>query len=244
MASFGSWYVKSCKLWPYSMAFATCVIRGSLADGMVQSNVQKSFNHIHKKSESINVDTMLDEPNVYHDKSIYCCSKPTTPAVSSEHCFDWKRNAKFALFNGLHGGWWQHLLYNTIFPMLIPSAAIGASIAKTMIDCFIHIPFIYFPSYYAFKSVTDGDSPLNGIKEYWNEDKWTLLKPCWQLWVPVSFGILHFIPPHLKIAAVSVVSLLWMMILSYKSPMASKKVEFSFQSESESQVSNFKAHFQ
>ena len=131
---------------------------------------------------------------------------------------DWKRNIKFSLWSGIYCGSIQHYLYNILYPSIFIGNSLRVSIYKSMTDSFICAPFFSMPLYFACKAIFLGDSWKDGINNYKNEI-WGVLKAYWKIWLPVITLVMFFIPLEFRIATVGAISLLWLMILSYLSPI-------------------------
>ena len=85
-------------------------------------------------------------------------------------------------------------------------------------DNFIHTPFIAMPFYFAVKSLFLNGTFLDGLILY-NKQKWDILFAAWKIWIPTIFIMMYFIPFEFKVLFVGMVSLFWLSILSFLSPM-------------------------
>ena len=142
----------------------------------------------------------------------------TQTKIEQNSDFDWKRNGRFAVFSGAYCGSVQHFIYNVFYQRLFPVITPWNRIGVTLIDCFGHVPCVFFPNYYMFRSLILGGSPVDGLSNYWNE-KWAVLSAYWKLWIPAMFCIMSFVPYEFRILSIGGVSIVWLAILSYLAPM-------------------------
>merc|ERR1712228_157156 len=131
---------------------------------------------------------------------------------------DWKRNTRFATWSAGYCGMFQHWIYNILYARLFPSASVMSRIACTACDCSIHGPLVYLPTYYVCKSLMTGGSAKDGFDEWWI-NKWDISKAYWKVWIPTVFVMMFFIPFEFRVLTLSVVSLFWLVIVSYMAPM-------------------------
>eukprot|EP01084_Bolivina_argentea_P278702 476249_1 len=195
MARFLRWYSSTYTKWPYGLAFLTCYIKGSGADIITQSCVEN-----YQRSPNKNT-------NDYWFKRI-----------------DWSRNMKFAAWSGLYCGSIQHYLYNILYPSLFIGSSLKISIYKSIFDNFVIAPFLLMPIYFACKAFFLGDTFKTGFNNYTN-DVWDIMKTYWKIWVPVVTLVFIFIPPNFRVVTVASVSFLWLIILSFLSPVTHQQLE-------------------
>ena len=87
---------------------------------------------------------------------------------SSSGSFDWRRSAVFTTFGLFYSGAGQYMVFNRIFPMLLPG---GKSFAKSragvlgavLLDNFIHMPFVYLPIFYCMRELAHTDDIQRAI---------------------------------------------------------------------------------
>eukprot|EP01083_Nonionella_stella_P160891 526304_1 len=142
----------------------------------------------------------------------------TQTKLENTEKMDSKRNTRFAVWSGMYCGCVQHVIYNILYQRLFPVVTPLNRVAVTMMDCFIHVPLLFFPIYYVFRSLIFGGSLADGLNEYWNE-KWNVLPAYWKLWLPSMFCIMSFVPIEFRIFAIGSVSVIWLIIMSYLVPM-------------------------
>mmetsp|Transcript_27266 Transcript_27266/g.58594 ORF Transcript_27266/g.58594 Transcript_27266/m.58594 type:complete len:287 (-) Transcript_27266:292-1152(-) len=148
---------------------------------------------------------------------------------------DYKRNAIFVVFGFAYLGGFQYWLmvnkFNKWFPTRtrfakLPLAEKVKDVAGMMdaakmvaFDVFVHLPLIYFPSYYTCKEIVTGTSwnPLvwvkDGCTKYWNnkeEDCLAMIK----LWGP-SDCIQFSMPIHISMPFRHMVSFFWTAYVSF-----------------------------
>jgi len=148
---------------------------------------------------------------------------------------DYKRNGIFVVFGFAYLGGFQYWLLVNKFKKWFPSRQRFASLsladklkdtagmmdAMKMVafDVFVHLPLIYFPSYYTCREIVTGTSwnPLiwvkDGCSKYWNnkeEDCLAMIK----LWGPS--GCIQFsMPIHISMPFRHMVSFFWTAYVSF-----------------------------
>jgi len=147
---------------------------------------------------------------------------------------DWKRNGVFTAFGFAYLGCAQWFIYVTVFTRLCPNAIRFSNqtfaqklkdrpgqidlIKQTVYDNFIHYTFIYYPIFYCFKEVIQGDDSQGGtlvsraLNKYWHNSVQDNLA-MWGLWIPMDIAI-YSVPIWMRLPLNHCVSLAWCMILS------------------------------
>jgi hypothetical protein len=148
---------------------------------------------------------------------------------------DYRRNAIFVVFGFAYLGGFQYWLMVNKFGKWFPTRArfsklplseklkdtTGMLDALKMVafDVFVHLPLIYFPSYYTCKEIVTSSSwnPLDWVKDgctkYWNnkeEDLTAMIK----LWGP-SDCIQFSMPIHISMPFRHMVSFFWTAYVSF-----------------------------
>eukprot|EP00614_Pseudopedinella_elastica_P028507 CAMPEP_0172641624 /NCGR_PEP_ID=MMETSP1068-20121228/228251_1 /TAXON_ID=35684 /ORGANISM="Pseudopedinella elastica, Strain CCMP716" /LENGTH=174 /DNA_ID=CAMNT_0013455257 /DNA_START=109 /DNA_END=630 /DNA_ORIENTATION=- len=144
----------------------------------------------------------------------WCADILTQTVVEKRGQIDWERNAVFAAFGAIYLGGFQYFLqvnlYRRMFSGMDRFAALSLSeklrdgpgklgAAKQIaFDVFVHLPLIYFPTFYCMKESIQGEAKRepfeviqNGLSKYrqnFSEDGKAML----QVWVPgdiICFGM-------------------------------------------------------
>jgi len=148
---------------------------------------------------------------------------------------DWTRNGIFVLFGFTYLGGFQYWIminkYRQWFPTMdrfgkLPlkdkikdTAGILDAIKMVCFDVFVHLPWMYFPSYYACKEIVSGstynpiDWVTNGISKYsknMKEDLSAMIK----LWGPADC-VQFVLPVHIRMPFRHIVSFCWTAYLSF-----------------------------
>ncbi|KAL3791848.1 hypothetical protein ACHAW5_002899 [Stephanodiscus triporus] len=148
---------------------------------------------------------------------------------------DYKRNAIFVVFGFAYLGGFQYWLMVNQFSKWFPTRRRFATLSLSeklkdkagMIDAakmvafdvFVHLPFLYFPSYYACKEVVTGktwnpiDWVRDGCAKYWDnkeEDLTAMIK----LWGPVDC-VQFSMPIHYSMPFRHIVSFFWTAYISF-----------------------------
>jgi len=148
---------------------------------------------------------------------------------------DWKRNGIFVVFGFVYLGGFQYWImvskYRQWFPTMdrfgkLPlaekikdTAGILDAIKMVLFDVTIHLPLMYFPSYYVTKEFVSGstNNPVdwvkNGVTKYAKnakEDLTAMIK----LWGP-SDCIQFILPTHIRMPFRHMVSFFWTAYVSF-----------------------------
>ena len=204
------------KAFPYSTAFVTCYLKGSIADGIAQVKLKTPKNTTDTQSQ------------MAETKGFDTNSASSYDTIDSDNWFNrinWMRNWRFAMFSGLYCGCIQHFVYNMIYPTLLLLPTLPMRMPKIFIDSFVHVPFGYFPAYFVMRSTFLGGTPMDGIKQYLYQEKWKVLISYWKLWIPVFFCVFYVLPYEVRVGTIGAVNILWLVILSHLSPMEEEKTE-------------------
>jgi hypothetical protein len=148
---------------------------------------------------------------------------------------DWKRNGIFVVFGFAYLGCFQYYLminkYRQWFPTMDSFAKLtfaqklkdtaGLLDAGKMVlfDIIVHLPMIYFPTYYAIKEFVGGHSwnPVDwardGVSKYANNAKEDLTAMI-QLWLPADC-IQFVLPIHIRLPFRHIVSFFWTVYVSF-----------------------------
>lgn len=152
---------------------------------------------------------------------------------------DWKRNAVFTAFGCFYLGAVQWFIYVTMFSRLCPNAIRFSNmpwaekmkfragqidlVKQTFLDNFVHYTFLYFPVFYTFKEMIQGEGagqargPIEILQTAMEKYKKNFLADnmaIWSLWIPMDM-IIYAVPIWMRLPLNHGVSLLWTMILSY-----------------------------
>ena len=144
--------------------------------------------------------------------------------LESAVSLDAPRSAKFALYNGLYCGCFQHLLYNRAYPALLGAAGPGAGaavVARTLaFEMCVHFPLGALPAYYASNALLTGGTAAAGLRRYADEFESVMATVC-KIWLPAHLVTFALVPVNFRIAWVASVSFCWLVVLSHMAPMAS-----------------------
>ena len=143
---------------------------------------------------------------------------------SEDKKFNIKRNIYFSLFGLIQVGAGQYIIINKIIPKIIPSlnkipTPTLSTFKALVLDQFIHVPFIYFPSFYIFKELgesTNTTPPLisNIINNYKSNIKEDMLISA-SIFMPIQYINFKYIPTHCRVPILSSCGFLYAMLLSY-----------------------------
>ncbi|KAL1520062.1 hypothetical protein AB1Y20_023537 [Prymnesium parvum] len=152
-----------------------------------------------------------------------------------EH-IDGRRAGVFLLFGLVQVGFVQYMLYVKAFAWLFPTAASFATsplaaklrdpvglrnVAKQVaLDQFAYHPLIYFPVFYTFKEVVQGDSKsvqelVGRAMSQYLPNAIDDLKALWSIFVPVSIIQFSLMPMHLRVPFTATAGFIWCGVLSF-----------------------------
>jgi hypothetical protein len=135
---------------------------------------------------------------------------------------NWHRNKLFGFVGVLYTGFVVYAIYVKIYPKLFRRIEQWPKFRKaafmSFVDQFIHNMVIYFPFFYAFKAgVYQGFSKetcTNAVHTYLYENMYDDMISSLSVWGPANIITFAMIPPHLKTPWLSVVSFVWIVVLS------------------------------
>ena len=128
---------------------------------------------------------------------------------------DFSRTLAFASFGALYLGafasWKYGFLYSALFGTATSAAAVSA---KVGVDMLISAPFVYFPLYFIMKGLFAGKGILTSLRQFTSRSGLSILMRYWFVWLPVETIMWIVVPPHLRVAFLCGVSLVWQVALS------------------------------
>ena len=158
---------------------------------------------------------------------------------------DYKRNGIFVFFGFAYLGGFQYWLMVNQFSKWFPTrqrfaqlslaekwkdtAGMKDAMKMVAFDLFVHLPFMYFPSYYTCKEIVTGTSwnPLDWVKDgctkYWN-NKEEDLTAMFKLWGPIDC-IQFSMPIHISMPFRHIVSFFWTAYISFTRGAVNSKIE-------------------
>lgn len=148
---------------------------------------------------------------------------------------DWRRNGIFVVFGFAYLGGFQWYLmvhkYRQWFPtmdkfakmslldkMKYPAGILDAC-KMVLFDVVVHLPMLYFPTYYTVKEFVGGHSwnPIDwitmGCNKYYNNMREDIIS-CTKLWLP-SDCIQFILPMHIRMPFRHLVSFFWTAYVSF-----------------------------
>ena len=135
---------------------------------------------------------------------------------------NWKRNALFGAVGVFYTGFVVYAVYVKIYPKLFQKIShwpkLKQATFKSFVDQFIHNMAFYFPFFYAFKAgVYQGftvENCKNAVNTYLFENIKDDMITSMSVWGPANIITFAFIPAHLKTPWLSMVSFVWIVVLS------------------------------
>ena len=146
-----------------------------------------------------------------------------------QETIDNKRLLALTAFASLYQGGFCYLLYaqyRSVLPAWFLKTKLREGIGSSLLDNFVHVPFVYTPMYYVSTGIMRGFSSQE-IEEQMTEKYFESLLACWTLWIPLQSINFSFVPLHLQATFVNAGCLVWNVVLGYvaNSPKDSLLVE-------------------
>ena len=120
-------------------------------------------------------------------------------------------------FSGIYHGIVNPLIYKTyykIIPNKIIKTPLQFGITCSLLDNFVHVPFLYTPSFFISTSLIQNKSIDTGW-ELMKEKYIPSLTACWALWVPLQIVNFSYIPKHMRPTIVNIGCLVWTIAIDY-----------------------------
>lgn len=149
--------------------------------------------------------------------------------TSQESEFDWKRCISFGCFGFFYGGvnYRAFSLFQKIPWKTKPARILGS----TALDLLVHMPFVYFPSYYIFRALfVDGSeknsAATSGVMT-WSLDRLHDAKSNWcnnfpsdvtmtlAVFCPIDVILFGFLPLHYRTPFLASVGIVWPVCISF-----------------------------
>ena len=99
-------------------------------------------------------------------------------------------------------------------------------VGSTVLDVGIHMPMIYFPTYYLFRSAVERsrvggggpseESVLDVAKRAWLQNVWSDMKMTAYVFVPIDLIMFGYVPLFLRTPFLAAAGLIWPFIMSYR----------------------------
>lgn len=159
----------------------------------------------------------------------------TQTTVEGKSDIDWRRNASFAVFGFIYLGGFQYFLQVNMFRRWFPGMerftrlsiaeklrdgpGLRTALKQIFFDCFIHLPFMYYPTFYIVKQAVQSDDThptdvlKHGLTKYVDNfvpDQTAMLS----VWFPADF-VIFSVPLWLRLPTRHVVSFGWTAYLSF-----------------------------
>lgn len=148
---------------------------------------------------------------------------------------DWRRVSLFTSFGAGYLGCIQYFIYVQLFTRVLFKNAASFlkkplrkklndyrgwrdAMGQVACDCFVHGPFLYFPSFYVFKQYMEHESGSadwlqDGLK-VWKKNIQDDMIEYWKVWIPgmaINFSLL---PGYMRVPFIAGISAVWCVMLS------------------------------
>ena len=143
--------------------------------------------------------------------------------------FDWRRCTAMTVFGGTYMGvvvpkiysWYPRIVRATIarFPpkrLTPPKIPFYTGTIGSFVDNFIHVPFLYIPTFFISTELLRGQSIQTALQKCYTKAPLTL-QTCWAVWIPLQIVNFGYVPRRLQVLFTNVCNLGWNVILDYTS---------------------------
>ena len=137
--------------------------------------------------------------------------------VENKNEYDSKRLFSLTTFSTFYHGLINPIIYNYYSNLLhknIKISPIKFGITCSIIDNFIHVPFLYTPSFFISTSLLQGNSLESSIFSMKN-GLIPSITACWIMWIPLQFINFTFLPNHIRPTFVNFGCLVWSVIIDH-----------------------------
>ena len=164
------------------------------------------------------------------------CDLVVQKYIERKESIDWQRNGVFAAFGFAYLGCMQWFIYVDCFKWLFPGMATFASqtlrqklanpaglralAGQVALDNFVHYTFVYFPIFYIFKELIQGEqgggmaSLCNNALAKYKVNAMEDNMKMWMLWVPGDI-IVYAVPIWMRLPLNHGISFVWTCYLSF-----------------------------
>ncbi|CAK0877252.1 unnamed protein product [Prorocentrum cordatum] len=140
-------------------------------------------------------------------------------AVQKRPEMDWTHFRAFVGYMGVYQGvvvQYVYASYKYFLPAALLATPLRYGIGCTLLDSFVHCPFLYTPSYYISVNLLRGSTWQEAVDDLRANYKVTQ-QLCVCFWLPVMACNFALLPGNLVTFAMQVQNLIWSVILDYTS---------------------------
>lgn len=125
-----------------------------------------------------------------------------------------KRNLSYILYGGIFVGCMCHAEYHILFPLLFGTETPHV-LEKVLLDNFVSAPLMWLPPAYLVKAFMYDETWQEGLTKYWKDiTEQGLLLKYWMIWLPAQTVSFSYVPDHLRVAFMAMISFFWFILLS------------------------------
>jgi hypothetical protein len=205
------------KATPYVTAFITGGLKSSAADFVAQTQeiramAKKSLPVVKPGDLTRLVDR--DGENNMESSPFLKPKSILTPTRKPRICL--KRNFSFLLYGAVCCGVVYEWIYNVVFPRLFGyDTHLQVAMAKTGTEIFMIAPLFTIPTSYLITAAINRTSYRQALAKYWYDVRENnLLRTYCIVFGPFQIILFTWVPAYMRMTVASVVSFLWLMILS------------------------------
>ena len=131
--------------------------------------------------------------------------------------FDYRRCMAMTAFGVFYSGGVSLMVYNSyrrILPAWFLRSPAREGLGSTVLDNFIHTPFLYTPAFYVSTGLLQGATMKDTVATMC-DGYWQSTAACWVMWIPLQAINFSVVPPYLRVAVMNVGCLAWNVLIDY-----------------------------
>mmetsp|Transcript_38063 Transcript_38063/g.89083 ORF Transcript_38063/g.89083 Transcript_38063/m.89083 type:complete len:199 (-) Transcript_38063:264-860(-) len=139
--------------------------------------------------------------------------------------YDSRRAFSMIAFSSCYQGAVCFHIYTHLYNCLVPESRwwgrtqLRSGLSKSLLDNFVHVPFLYIPTFYASVGILQGQD-FREVGETLRSEMVSTVISCWVLWVPLQLLNFAVVPEQFRTMFVNVGCLVWNVYLSYQTKAA------------------------
>mmetsp|Transcript_22272 Transcript_22272/g.63331 ORF Transcript_22272/g.63331 Transcript_22272/m.63331 type:complete len:202 (-) Transcript_22272:892-1497(-) len=133
--------------------------------------------------------------------------------------FSFRRLVSFTTFSAFYAGTFSvkvFAMYPNILPKYFMKTPLREGIASSLLDCVVHSPLLYLPTFYAWQGLFRGEALADCARAY-QADFAAVMGSLLVVWIPVQTVNFSVVPRSQRVVFVNGANLVWNCILDFLS---------------------------